>query len=333
MGFDQSRWREWTSRRQIIALLGCSTIVGPIAARTQEADRVKRIGFLRVGTPPAAFIDGFRRGLRTQGLVEGQHFIIEYGLAQSAAQIPDVAAELVRRRVDIIVASGTPSVLPARDAAGSIPVVFVATLDPIATGLVASLARPGRNVTGMTSISGDVIAKRLQMTRELIPNLNKIVLLVRESSPTTAQYVQESRTAARNLGVELQIEAERNPTELEGIFAAVRESVALVVADDAEFTASRARIAELALRSRLPTVSGLRELVEAGALMAYGANFGELYRRAASHVYKILQGVKPADLPVEQPVKFELLLNMRTAKALGLHVPASLLALADEVIE
>jgi putative ABC transport system substrate-binding protein len=321
------------NRRKFIVLLGCSAIARPIAARGQEAGKVRRIGFLRVGSPPASFIDGFRQGLRELGLVEGQHFVIEYGLARSAAQMPGAAAELVRRRVDIIVASGTPSVLPARDAAGQTPVVFVATLDPVATGLVASLARPGRNITGMTSISGDVIAKRLQMIRELLPNLARIAILVRESSPTAAQYVQESQTAARNLGIELQIETERNPQDLDGIFVAVRGSSALVVADDAEFTAHRAQIAELALRNQLPTVSGLREMVEAGGLMAYGASFGELYRRAASHVHKILQGVNPADLPVEQPIKFEFVLNMRTARALGLTIPPSLLALADEVIE
>jgi putative ABC transport system substrate-binding protein len=321
------------NRREFVYLLGCSVTAGPITARAQEPAKVKRIGFLRVGPPPASFIDGFRRGLRELGLIKGQHFIIEYGLAQSAAQIPAVAAELVGRRVDIIVAAGTPSVLPAKDAAGQIPVVFVGTLDPVTTGLVASLARPGRNITGLTSISGDVIAKRLQMIRELLPNLSRIAILVRETSPTTAQYVQESQMAARNLGIELQIENERNPEDLEEIFVAVQGSRALVVADDAEFTAHRAQIAELALKHQLPIISGLRELVEAGGLMAYGASFGELYRRAASHVYKILQGANPADLPVEQPTKFEFVLNMRTAKALGLTIPASLLALADEVIE
>ncbi len=223
--------------------------------------------------------------------------------------------------------------LPARDVAGQIPVVFVATLDPVATGLVASLARPGRNITGMTSISGDLIAKRLELTRELLPNLTRMAILVRESSPTAAQYVQESRTAAGNLGIELQILSELNPKDLDGIFVAVQGSGALVIADDAEFTAYRAPIAELALRNRLPTVFGLKEMVEAGGLMAYGANFGELYRRAASHVHKILQGIKPADLPVEQPIMFELVLNMRTAKVLGLTIPPPLLARADRVIE
>jgi putative ABC transport system substrate-binding protein len=224
-------------------------------------------------------------------------------------------------------------VLPARDVAGRIPVVFVATLDPVATGLVASLAKPGGSITGMTSISGDIIAKRLELIRELLPNVSRIAILVREGSPTEAQYVQESRAAARNMGIELQIERERVPQDFDRIFVAVQRSSALVVADDAEFTAHRGRIADLALRHRLPTISGLKEMAEAGGLMAYGASFGELYRRAASHVYKILQGANPAGLPVEQPTTFELVLNIRTAKALGLTIPPTLLARADEVIE
>jgi len=321
------------NRRQLIAALAGFVAAQPVAVRAQEPGKLKRIGFLRVGAPPASFIDGFRQGLRELGLIEGRHFVIEYGLAQSAAQVPAAAAELVRRRIDVLVASGTPSALPARDAAGQVPVVFVGTFDPVATGLVASLARPGGNITGTTSISGDVIAKRLQMMRELLPKLTRIAILVRESSPTAAQYVQESQAAARNLGIELQIENERNPDDLDGIFAAVKGSSALVVADDAEFTARRVQIAELALMHRLPFVSGLREMAEAGGLMAYGASFRELYRRAASHVNKILQGASPADLPVEQPTKFEFVLNMRTANALGLAIPPSLLALADEVIE
>jgi len=318
-------------RREFVILL--AMMATPIAASSQQPGKIKHIGFLRVGPPPPAFTEGFRRGLRELGYLEGQHFIIEYGLAESAAQIPDAAAELVRRRVDIIVASGTPSVLPAMDAAGQIPVVFVATIDPVAAGLVASLARPDHNITGMTSISADVIAKRLQMVRELLPKLTKVALLVRESSPDTAQYVTESATAARNLGIELQVEIERDPKDIEAVFVAAKGASALLVADDAEFTAHRAQIAELALKNRLPIISGLRELAEAGGLMTYGPSFDELYRRAASHVYKILQGVNIADLPIEQPVKFDFVLNMRTAKALGLTIPPSLLALADEVIE
>jgi putative tryptophan/tyrosine transport system substrate-binding protein len=321
-------------RREVIALLGGAAVAWPLAARAQEVGKVRRIGFLRVGPPPASFIDGFRRGLRDLGLVEDKHYVIEFGLAQSTAQITSIATELVRRKVDILVASGTPSVLPARDAAaGQIPVVFVGTFDPVATGIVASLARPGRNVTGITSISGDIIAKRLQLIRELLPNLTRVAILVRTGSPTEAQYVRESQTAAPTLGIQLQIVNERGAHDLDGIFVAVRGANALMVADDAEFTAHRAQIAMLALRHQLPTVSGLKEMVEAGGLMAYGASFGELYRRAASHVYKIVQGANPADLPVEQATKFELVISLKTAKALGLTVPPMLLARADEVIE
>jgi putative ABC transport system substrate-binding protein len=320
-------------RREFITLIGGAAAAWPLAALAQERGNVRRIGFLRVGPPPAAFIDGFRQGMREQGLVENQHFVIEYSLVQSAAQMPDAAAELVRRNVDIIVASGTPSVIPARDAAGKLPVVFVATLDPVATGLVASLARPGRNVTGVTSISGDLIAKRLQLIRELLPRAARVAILVRKSSPTANQYVRESKVAARLLGIELKFLIERSPINFEEVFIAAQGSKALMVADDAEFTANRALIAELAIKNQLPTISGLKEMVQAGGLFAYGANFGDLYRRAAKQVYKILQGISPADLPVEQPTRFEFVLNMRTAKALGLTIPPSLLARADEVIE
>jgi len=319
-------------RREFITVLVGAT-AWSLTADAQALKQMHRIGFLRVGPPPASFVDGFRQGLREQGYVEGQHYVIEYSLAQSAAQIPEAAAELAGRKVDIIVASGTPSVLPARDAAGATPVVFVAAIDPVAAGLVTSLAKPVGNITGMTTISADVTAKRLQMVRQLLPKLTKIALLIRESSPDTAQYVKESETATRNLGIELQIEIERDPKDLERVFAAMRGASALVVADDAEFTAHRVQIAELALKNQLPSVFGLREQAEAGGLMAYGPSFEELYRRAASHVYKILQGAKIADLPIEQPVKFEFVLNLRTAKALDLTIPPSLLALADEVIE
>jgi putative ABC transport system substrate-binding protein len=211
--------------------------------------------------------------------------------------------------------------------------VFVATFDPVATGLVASLARPGGNITGMTSISGEVIAQRMQLVTELIPNAARIAILVRQASPTTAQYVRESRAAAQGMGIALQIENAGDVNDLDAMFLAVNGASVLLVADDAEFTARRAELAQLGIKHRLPTVSGLKEMVEAGGLMAYGGSFAELYRRAASHVHKILQGMSPADLPVEQATKFELVLNLKTAKVLGLEVPPSLLARADEVIE
>jgi len=320
-------------RRDFLILSYAAFVTSPLVALAQQAERLRRIGFLRVGPPPAAFIDGFQKGLREQGLVEGRHFVIEYAIAKNSAQVTKAAMELVDRKVDIIIASGTPSVMPARDVAGKVPVVFVATLDPVATGLVESLARPGRNITGMTSISGDLIAKRLELVRELLPRLTTVAILVREASPTAAQYVKECQSAARNLGIDLTILNERDPGDIDRLFSRLKGAGALVIADDAEFTADRARIADLALKMHLPTISGLKELAEAGGLIAYGASFGELYRRAASHVHRILQGTNPSDLPVEQPAKFELVLNMRTAKTIGLAIPPSVLSRADEVIE
>jgi putative tryptophan/tyrosine transport system substrate-binding protein len=320
-------------RREFLFVLSTALVASPLVAGAQQAEKPWRIGFLRVGPPPAAFIGGFQKGLREQNLVEGRHFVIEYAIAKNSAQVTKAAMELVDRKVDIIIASGTPSVMPARDVAGNVPVVFVATLDPVATGLVVSLARPGRNVTGMTSISGDLIAKRLELVRELLPRLTAVAILVREASPTAAQYVKESQAAARNLGIGLTVLNERDPGDIDRLFSTLKGADALVIADDAEFTADRARIAELALEMHLPTISGLKELAEAGGLIAYGASFGELYRRAASHVHRILQGTSPSDLPVEQPAKFELVLNMRTAKAIGLAIPPSVLARADEIIE
>jgi len=326
MQFDQVR------RRELIALLG-GAAAWPLAAYGQKAGRIYRIGFLRVGPPPPTYIGGFREGLRERDLVEGEHFVIDFALAPSATQISEAAAELVRRMPDIIVAAGTPSVFPARDAAGGIPVVFVSTFDPVAAGLVTSLARPAGNVTGTTTISGDLVAKRLQLTKELLPSLAKVAILVRDSSPTTPQYLHESKEAARDLDLELQVLTEHHPNDLEKLFAAARGADALVVGDDTEFTTHRVRIAQLAINNKLPNVHGLREMVDAGGLVSYGASFHDLYRRAAIQVDKILHGAKPGDLPIEQPVKFELVLNTRTAKAIGLTIPPSLLARADEVIE
>jgi putative ABC transport system substrate-binding protein len=320
-------------RRALLALLAAAAVALPRTAEAQQAGKLKRIGFLRVGAPPKAFIEGFRQGLRELGLIEGQSITIEFGLAESTAQLPEVAAGLVRRKVDVILASGTPSVLPARDGAGTIPVVFVAALDPVATGVAKSLARPGGNVTGMTAMHADITGKRLQLLQELLPDLTHIAFLVRATSPAAAQYVEDAERAARFLKVTLQILAVRDPGELEGAFAAIRSAKALLVADDAVFTAERARIAELALKHRLATIYGFGDMVEAGGLMSYGPHYGDLYRRAATQVHKLLQGDKPADLPVEQPMRFEFVLNMKTAKALGLTIPPIILFRADEMIE
>jgi putative ABC transport system substrate-binding protein len=271
--------------------------------------------------------------LREQGLVEGQNVVIEFALTQTVAQIAEAAADLVQRKVDIIIAAGTPSVFPARDAGGTIPVVFVGTFDPVGTGLVASLSRPGGNITGMTSISGDLAAKRLELAKELVPNLTKVAILVRESSPTAPQYVQQSRSAAQILGLEVQLLSERDPNELEELISSAKGAGVLVLGDDAEFTTHRAPIAEFALKNHLPSIHGFREMVDAGGLISYGASFRDLYVRAASQVRAILQGANPADVPIGQPITFELVLNARTAKALSINVPQNLLSRADEVIE
>jgi ABC-type uncharacterized transport system substrate-binding protein len=319
-------------RRDVLWLLASSLIGKPVAAEAQQVTP-SRIGFLRVGPPPPTYIGGFREGLQEQGLIEGRDVVIEFAMAQSAKQIPETALQLARTQPSIIVAAGTPSVFPARDAAGAIPVVFVTTFDPVATGLVSSLARPGGTVTGLTTISGDLVAKRLELIKEFFPDFRRVAILIRESSPTAPQYIHQSQFAAEKLGFELQVLTERQPSDLEKLLVTARASEALVLGDDTEFTTFRTKIAELAINNKVPTIHGLREMVDAGGLLSYGASFHDLYRRAASQVKKIMQGVKAGDLPIEQPTKFELVINLKTAKALGLTVPESLLARADEVIE
>ena len=318
------------ARRTFLAGAVCGLFAGPSGVRAQP--NVHRIGLLRIGAPPPGFIDPFRQGLRESGYVEGQHFIIEYGLAENVAQLPELAARLLRSKVSVLVASGTPSVVPARNATKTVPVVFVAAIDPVAAGVVASLARPGGNVTGVSAVHADAMGKRLQLLKELVPRASRIAFLVRANSPATAHYVKEAELAARALGMQLQILAVRDSSELEGVFISASGASALLQADDAMLTAQRTRIAELALKNRLPTMSGLSETVEAGGLMSYGPHYGELYRRAAMQVHKILKGAKPADLPVEQPTKFELVINLKTAEALAVTVPQSLLTQADSLI-
>jgi putative ABC transport system substrate-binding protein len=320
-------------RRRFLLTSLAGAFAVPIGAGAQQGGHVNRIGFLRVGPPPAAWIEGFRQGLRELSYVEGQNIMLEFGVAQSAEQLPDMAAKLVRLKVDVIVASGTPSVLPAKNATRTIPIVFVAAIDPVAAGVTASLARPGGNVTGVTAMHADLIAKRLGLLRELLPKLSRFAVLARATSPATAQYVKEAELAAQTLGVRLHVVPVNGPGDLAGALRAIQGGSALVVADDAVFTAHRIQIAELALKHRLPTTYGFSEMVEAGGLMAYGPHYGDMYRRAAIQVHKVLQGAKPAELPVEQPVRFELAINLKTAKALGLTITPSLLARADQVIE
>ena len=320
-------------RRNFIKGAAGAAVAWPLAARAQQAWKVHRVGMLRIGSPPPSFLEPFRKGLRELGYVEEQNIVIEYGLAKSAAQLPEVAAALMRKKIDVLVASGTPSVMPARDAAGATPVVFVAAVDPVATGLAASLPRPGGNITGVSAVYADVTGKRLQLLKEVLPNLSAVAILVRAASPATTQHVREAGDAARFLGLALHVVSVSDPSELEEALAAAKAAGALLVMDDAVFTEHRGRIAELALKNRLATMSGLRESADSGGLMSYGLDYGALYYSAAKQVHLILKGAKPADLPIEQPTQFELVINLKTAQALNLEMPATLLARANEVIE
>jgi putative ABC transport system substrate-binding protein len=271
--------------------------------------------------------------LREQGLIEGQNIAIELGLAPSVPKLRDTLAELIRFKVDVLLASGTSSVLLTRDAANAIPVVFVAAVDPVAMGPVPGLARPSRTITGITTVAEELNGKRLELLQQLIPSLSTVAFLVRADSPATTEHMKLAESATRTLGIRLQVIAVRDQSELERALSAAQGAGALLVVDDSVFTAQRNKIAELALKNRLATMYGHRDMVLAGGLITYGPDYGELYRHAAEHVHKILKGVKPSDLPVEQPTKFELVINLRTAKAVGLEVPPMLLARADEVIE
>jgi putative ABC transport system substrate-binding protein len=310
-----------------------AALAAPRTAETQQTGRIYRLGFLRDGPPPETFIEGLREGLRELGYVEGRHISIEYGLARSADELPTAAARLVTLKVDVILASGTPSVPAAKSATKTIPIVFVASIDPVATGVVASLARPGGNVTGITGIHSDLMGKRLELLGEAVHKLSRVAVLSHATNPGNAEYIRQAELAARALGVQLQLLAVRDAGDFERVFSEARGASGLIQFDDVIFTSHQREVVELAAKYRLPTIYGFREFVHAGGLMAYGPDYPDLYRRAATYVDKILKGVNPTDLPIEQPTKFELVINVKTAKALGLGIPPSLLVRADQVIE
>ncbi len=268
--------------------------------------------------------------------MEGQNIAIESRWAEGKYErLPGLAAEPVRLRVDVIVTAAVPAIRAAKEATRTIPVVMAAVVDPVATGLVASLARPGGNITGLSVMSPELVGKQLEMLRELAPKVSRVAVLWDPANPGNPPQLRAAELAARGLGMRLQLLEARSPREIDEAFAAMtRERAgALVVLVDILFGDQRARIANLAASRRLPAVYGLTEHVEAGGLMAYAPSFVDAYRRAASYVDKILRGANPGDLPVEQPTKFELVINLKTAKALGLTIPPSLLGRADEVIE
>jgi putative tryptophan/tyrosine transport system substrate-binding protein len=323
-------------RRVFITLLGGAAVAWPLAARAQQPAKVARIGHLDLGPPfaRASRVEALRAGLRDLGWIEGKNIVIEFRWADGVQQLHELAAELVRMNVDVIFAPSSTMVEPARQATKTIPIVFSNHADPIGTGHVASLSRPGGNITGLSELATDLDAKAMELLKEAVP-ATRIGVLWNPTTPSQVPGLQSVRVAGEKLGLALHIVPAARTDEFDAALASMaRESVGSVFVVPSPLTLmQRAPLAELALKHRLPTMFGARENVEAGGLMSYGADRHDLVRRAALYIDKILKGAKPADLPVEQASKYQLVINLKTAKALGLEVPPSLLARADEVIE
>jgi len=324
-------------RREFITLLGGTVAAWPLAARAQQAGKAPTIGFLGPTTPSSQsqHVAAFAQRLRELGWIEGRTITIEVRWAEGRSErFAEIAAEFVRLKVDVILTQTTPAVLAAKQATSVIPIVFATAGDPVGTGVVASLARPGGNITGLSSQATDTAGKRVGLLREFVPSLRRLAILGNMGNPFSVLEIAEVQAAARTLGVEVATFEIRRAEDIAPAFESLKSrGEALYVSADPLVTTNRVRINTLALGARLPTMSAFREYVEAGGLMSYGPNFPDMYRRAADLVDKILRGAKPADLPIEQPTKFDLVVNMITAKALGLDVPATVLARADEVIE
>jgi putative ABC transport system substrate-binding protein len=324
-------------RRDFITLLGGAAVGWPLAARAQQAGKLPTIGFLGAYTPSAAsqWTAAFVRRLGELGWIEGRTITIEYRWAEGrSARADEIAAEFVRLKVAVIVTSGTPPVLAAKQATAVIPIVFASAGDPVDTGLVASLARPGGNVTGLSSQTADLAAKRVGLLREVVLGLRRLAIMGNVGNRLAVPEMREAQAAASTLGLEVATSEIRRAEDIAPAFDALKgRADALYVCLDPLLITNRIRINTLALAARLPTMHGLRELVEAGGLISYGPNFPDLFRRAADLVDMILRGTKPGEIPIEQPTKFDLVVNLTTAKALGLTIPESFLLRADEVIE
>jgi putative tryptophan/tyrosine transport system substrate-binding protein len=323
-------------RREFIGLVG-GAAAWPVVARAQQSGKLPTIGFLGPTTPlvEGQRLAAFVQRLRELGWMEGRTVAIEVRWAEGRGErFAEIAAEFVRLKVDVIVTYGTPPVLATKQSTTVIPIVFTSAADPVGTGLVASLARPGGNVTGLSNQQPDTAAKRLELLREVVPALGRLAILANVGNPAAVLDMRDVQAAARTLSLEVATFEIRRAEDIAPAFEAFTSSVhALYVVGDPLVNTNRIRINSLALGARLPTMHGYREYVEAGGLMSYGPSTLDLYRRAADYVDKILRGTKPGDIPVEQPTKFELVINLTTAKALGLTVPPTLLARADEVIE
>ncbi|HEV8344395.1 MAG TPA: ABC transporter substrate-binding protein [Candidatus Binatia bacterium] len=304
-------------------------------AEAQQTTRVHRIGFLRRAAPQAHEFEAFRQGLRDLGYVEGENIVIEQRYAHGVAdRLPDLATELVQLKVEVIVVDGTTTAKGAKTVTTTIPIVFTLG-DPLATGIVASYARPGGNVTGVTTVSTELSGKRLELLKEVVPNVSRVAVLFNPTNVGSPYALKETEAAAQLLALQLQILEARSTKELTSAFSAIERarSRAIMTLPDAMFFGQRERVVELAGKSRLPAMFPEKDFVDVGGLMAYGPSVSDNFRRAATYVDKILKGAKPADLPVEQPTKFELVINLKAAKQIGLTIPPNVLARADKVIK
>ena len=324
-------------RREFIATLASGAATWPLPARAQQPAKLPTIGFLGQSTRSAAseWVAAFVQRLRELGWIENRTVAINYRWAEGRdEQFADIAAEFVRLKVDVIVTSGILAVLASKHATSVIPIIFATAGDPVGNNLVASLAQPGGNVTGLSLQMGDLTGKRLELLREVVPGLRRVAIMANVGNPFTVLELGEVQAAAGTLGLELVTLEIRQAQDIVPTFEALKgRSEALYVCTDALINTNRIRINILAAGARLPTMHGTRDYVEAGGLMSYGVNFPDLFRRAADYVDKILRGTKPSDIPVEQPTKFDLIINLTTAKALGLTIPEMLLLRANELIE
>jgi putative tryptophan/tyrosine transport system substrate-binding protein len=323
-------------RRDFINFLGGAAATWPLAARAQQPARVYNIAMLGSARTNSRAYVAFSEAFRQLGWIEGKNVVLVYRSADNHVdRLPKLAVELVRLKVDVIVTAGTLASLAAKHATTTIPIVMAAAGDPLGSGLVANLAQPIGNVTGLSLMSPDLGGKRLELLKELLPQISRVAVLWNSANPYPAHVFKETESAAQTLGIEVQSLEVRGPDDFNNVFEAVRQNHpdALIAVEDPLTNSYLSQIANFAAANKLPAIFGFREFVDAGGLMAYGANLADLFRRAAAYVDKILRGAKPAELPIQQPTKFELVINLKAAKTLGLIVPPTLLARADEVIE
>ena len=321
-------------RRAFLGTFTGGLLAAPLAAEAQQAGKVYRIGFLSQGQPPKALLEALQQGLRERGYAEGRNLVWEFRSTDgSLDQLPQFAEDLVRLKVDVILARSSSGAMAAKRATTSIPIVFFVVYAPVEIGLVPSLGHPGGNITGVAINVSDMVAKRVQLLKELVPTLKRVAMLSHPPHPTNAMQLQGAMAAARTLGLQFEEVPVRGPDDFASALKALRGIDGVLNADNPLFVTHRVRLAEAVAGSRLPAIYPARLYVEAGGLMSHGPNLPDLWRHAAVYVDKILKGAKPGDLPVEQPTKFELVINLKTAKALGLTIPPSLLQRADQVIE